>query len=307
MAVVGGVRKRRTGVRAALEILEARGLLEGIRGEVVLVKPNCVSSRNQLAATHAEALEAVLEAVTAHRPRKVILGEGSAADTWEAFRNFGYIPVAKRYGAELLDLNADETVELPAYGAQGEEIPVRVSRTALESFRVSVALPKTHDTVIVTLSLKNMVMGAIHKGDKWTVHQGYPAINVSLAALARHLLPHVGVIDGAVGMEGDGPLAGSPVEHGVALAGNDPVALDGVMAYLMGFDPQKIGYLVHAASLGLGTLGLSGIELVSLGAVSLKELVRPYRPHRAYREQLHWSPTGTPLEGILSSLGASRG
>ncbi|HIE54204.1 MAG TPA: DUF362 domain-containing protein, partial [Chromatiaceae bacterium] len=272
----------------------------------VLVKPNCVSSTRQLASTHVDALEAVLEAVIAHDPKRVIVGEGSAVDTEEAFRSFGYRRLLKRFDVELMDLNRDRHELLEVFARDGGTVPVRVSRTALEAIRVSVALPKTHDTVIVTLSLKNMVMGAILKGDKWRVHQGYPAINLSLTYLGRRLRPHLGVIDGFVGMEGDGPTAGTEVPHRVALAGTDPIALDAVAAYLMGFDPGEVGYLVHAQALGLGVAELGAIEILLRGAEEPRELVRRYRPHRTYAEQRRWEPWGTPLEPAYRRLIAGR-
>ncbi len=300
--VVGNVKERAEGVRRALSALISEEGLAEIRGEVVLVKPNCVSATNQLASTHVDALEAVLEAITSHDPRRVILGEGSAVDTERAFRNFGYTELLKRFDIEFLDLNKDNYEILHAFGPRGERIPVRVSRTALESYRVSVALPKTHDTVIVTLSLKNVVVGAILDGDKWRIHQGYPAINLTLAHLGKYLRPHLAVIDGFVGMEGNGPTTGTEVRHRVALAGKDPIAVDAVAAYLMGFDPREIGYLVHAQALGLGVASLGEIQVELQGAGSLGELVRRYRPHRTFRDQLRWSPEGTALEDILAGL-----
>ena len=302
VAVRGNVGERSAGVKGALAALAQRGELSGIRDRVVLVKPNCVSATNQLASTHVDALEAVLEAIVPHDPRRIIVGEGSAVDTERAFRNFGYRELEKRFDVEFLDLNKDKYEILHVFGAHGERIPVRVSRTALESFRISVALPKTHDTVIVTLSLKNMVVGAILDGDKPKIHQGYPAINLTLAHLARWLRPDLSVIDGFVGMEGDGPTAGTEVPHRVALAGTDPVAVDAVGAYLMGFDPREVGYLVHAEALGLGISSLDRISPVLLGTRKLENLVRKYRPHRTYAEQLRWDPRGTPLEPVHRAL-----
>ncbi len=302
VAVARNVEDRRAGVAAVLGALAERGEFRGLRGETVLVKPNCVSATVQLASTHVDALEAVLEAVAAHDPKRIIVGEGSAVDTDKAFRTFGYHRLAERFDVEFLDLNRDRYEILEAFGRNGERIPVRVARTALESFRISVALPKTHDTVIVTLSLKNMVVGAIQGGDKPKIHQGYPAINLTLAYLARWLRPDLSVIDGFAGMEGDGPTAGTEVPHRVALAGTDPVAVDAVAAYLMGFDPREVGYLVHAEALGLGISSLGRISPVLLGTRKLEDLVRRYRPHRTYAEQLRWDPRGTPLEPVHRAL-----
>ena len=130
-----------------------------LRGEQVLVKPNCVSASRQLSATHAGALEAVLEFIARYDPRRIILGEGSADDTLRAFRNFGYLEIAERYGAEILDLNRDRAVPVTIYDREGRPRKVPVAKTALESVRVSVALPKTHDTVIITATVKNLAVG----------------------------------------------------------------------------------------------------------------------------------------------------
>jgi uncharacterized protein (DUF362 family) len=257
------------------------------------VKPNCVSSSRQLSATHAGALEAILEFIAGYAPRRIILGEGSAEDTLKAFRNFGYLEVAERYGAEVLDLNRDRAVPLTIYDREGRPRKVPVARTALESVRVSVALPKTHDTVIITAAVKNLAVGAIQRPHKWAIHQGYPAINVNIALLARRLFPHLAVIDGHLGMEGDGPVSGAPVEHRTALAGRDPLAVDAICTYLMGFEPTQVGYLVHAARLGLGEIDLARIEVVG---AALEEARRSYRPHRTYQWQLNWAlPSDSPL------------
>jgi len=287
--LAAGAEGRRQGVEKALQLLSSReDLLPLFHGERVLVKPNCVSATRKLSATHVGALEAVLDFLTKYDPKRIILGEGSAEDTLKAFRNFGYLEVAKRYGAEILDLNRDEAVPLSIYDWGGRPRKVPVAKTALESVRVSVALPKTHDTVVITASLKNMVVGAIRNPDKPAIHQGYPAINLNLALLGRHLRPHVAVVDGFVGMEGDGPTQGDPVDHRVALAGTDSVAVDAACAYLMGFDPERVGYLVHAARLGLGVLDLAGIEVIGS---TLEKARRRYRPHRTYRKQLSWQPS----------------
>lgn len=289
MFLVHPTEGHRQGVEAALRLLSDQRDVGGLlRGEQVLVKPNCVSSTRGLAATHAEALEAVFEFLSRYDPKRIILGEGSAEDTLAAFRNFGYLELAERYGAEILDLNRDRAVPFTVYDASGRPREVPVARTALESVRVSVALPKTHDTVIVTCTLKNLAVGAIQRPHKWDIHQRHPAINLNIALLSRALCPHLAVVDGHVGMEGDGPVSGTPVEHRIALAGTDPVAVDAVAAYLMGFEPGKIGYLVHAAKLGLGTVDLTEIQVMGADAETAR---RNYRPHRTYSSQLHWAPT----------------
>ncbi|MBC7318680.1 DUF362 domain-containing protein [Candidatus Bipolaricaulota bacterium] len=286
------VRERYLAVRALLEQwAEEQG--DQVSGKEVLVKPNCVSAQRELASTHADTVRSALEVLAQLRPKKLILGEGSSEDTLRAFKNFGYLKWAERFGAEVLDLNQDAYEIRNVHGENGEHIPVRISKTALRSFRVTLAKQKTHDCVIVTLGMKNLVVGAIQKPDKVKIHQGYPTINLNLALLAKELAPHLTVIDGVEGMEGDGPVHGDPVSHGFVLVGSDPVAVDAAAATLMGFSPARIGYLVYCARFGLGQLDRENWEVVG---DSLEKAIRPYRPHRNYREQLNWELEPAVLE-----------
>ncbi|MDP7208164.1 MAG: DUF362 domain-containing protein, partial [Candidatus Bathyarchaeota archaeon] len=99
------------------------------------------------------------------------------------------------------------------------------------------AKPKTHDCVIATLSIKNVVVGSfVTAPEKEKIHQGAKAINLNIAKLAKHCMPSLGLIDGFEGMEGAGPIDGDPVRLGVASASLNPVSLDAVMAWIMGFD-----------------------------------------------------------------------
>lgn len=57
------------------------------------------------------------------------------------------------------------------------------------------------------------------------------------------------VVDGMVGMEGDGPMQGEPVDSRVVIGGADPVAVDMVAARVMGFDWCKIPVIREAFNL----------------------------------------------------------
>ncbi|MDW8152239.1 MAG: DUF362 domain-containing protein [Candidatus Bipolaricaulota bacterium] len=128
-----------------------------------------------------------MEVLAQLRPKRLLLGEGSGEDT----PHLGCLSWAETFGAEVLDLNADERVRREIHDAQRHPIPVRVARTALEIFRVPSALPKTHDYVIVTLGIRDLVRGAIPKPDRPEVHQEHPAMNRNLALLARELAPQL--------------------------------------------------------------------------------------------------------------------
>ena len=253
------------------------------------------------------------------------MSEGAAlSDTFEGYRNFGYLDLAEEYDVKLVDLNRDEWVPVQVYDRKLAPMWVRVAKTALESdFRTAVGPPKTHDVVVVTASLKNMVVGslirgrggglvqklgpitpgwlktlllaerfkgqvlsAVERSDKFAIHQGYPAINLNLYVLARLLHPHLSVIDGFMGMEGAGPIDGDPVDLRIAIASTDFLAADAVATRIMGFDIDKIGYLHYCKLKGLGVGDLNDIEI--LGNATIEGCARKFKPQPTYGQQLEW-------------------
>jgi uncharacterized protein (DUF362 family) len=154
-----------------------------------------------------------------------------------------------------------------------------MSRVLLDpnSYVVSAARMKTHDRVVATLSLKNLIFGAPIKdpGSRWgggragakndkpIAHgSGFRAINYNLFALAKQIHPHLAVIDGFEGMEGNGPVGGTAVDHRVCVASPDWLAADRVGIELMGIDYAKVGYLNFCANAGMGQGDLDQIEIV---------------------------------------------
>ncbi len=330
---------RRETVAAALEAIADRVDLRGVRR--VLVKPNFVTPDRQLAATHVDAVRAVLDFLRARYDGPVVVAEGTALrNTWEAFANYGYLSLPDEYDVVLMDLNGDETVPVTVYDRHWRPMTLQVARTAVEAdFRISVCPPKTHDTVLVTLSVKNLAMGAlvnpgaVQEGpgtalyrvgrrlpawlkqtppahaakrllapthsQKMAMHQGIPVINVNLALVARVVWPHLAVIDGWEGMEGAGPGHGEAVPWRVALAGTDALAVDALTASLMGFDPAEVGYLHYCGLLGLGEADPSRVEVV--GDVPPDAVRRPFRPHPTVDQQRRWQVAGA--EERLRALG----
>ena len=201
--------------------------------------------------------------------------------------NFGYDRLAEDYNVEFVDLNGDEYEELEGFNRRLEPLMFRVSKTILESdYLISVARAKTHDCVITTLSIKNVMVGALAtKREKEKIHQGTRAINLNIAKLAEKCMPKLGVIDGYIGMEGRGPVNGDPVELGVAAASLHPVSLDAVMAEIMGFKALEIGYLHHLNAWGAGVADIGGIEVLG---EPIEEVSVKFRPHPMYEDQLRW-------------------
>lgn len=154
----------------------------------VLVKPNFVVTHVPLAVTHEDAMRAVLDFLRARYDGRIVIAEGpSVQRAAEGFRRYGYESLARTYDAELLDLNHDEPVSVHVYDWRLRPLRLHLARSVIESdFRISVGPPKTHDAVIVTLSLKNMIMGALIS--RFT--HGQPAHNgrqISIGAISKSL------------------------------------------------------------------------------------------------------------------------
>ena len=333
---------RRDNIARALQLIEHR--IDLSRCHHVLIKPNMVSTIRQLAATHVDAIRAVLDFIRQRYDGVVSIAEGAAlAPTMQGYAHFGYMALVEPYQVQLVDLNACETVPVRIYDRRLRPFTVRMARPVVESdFRISVSPPKTHNDVIVTLSIKNMVLGSLvnpslaqpnsrsteaiihpssrpigpqaprlpqviqlarmalpgnNHSDKMAMHQGCAGINLNIALLAPRVLPHLAVIDGFQGMEGSGPNNGDPVDWKTALAGLDPVAVDHLGAFLMGFDPSQIGYLGYCTKMGLGIGDLEQMEI--LGGLKLEKVRRVFRPHPNTEREKAWHIP--EAEGLLAA------
>ncbi len=170
-------------VAQALEQIAADLDLRGVRR--VLIKPNFVVTHIPLAATHVEAVRAVLDFLRARYDGPITVAEGpSVQRAAEGFRAYGYEPLVKSHGVTLADLNDDEPYPVTVYDRRLRPLRLHLARSVVESdFRISVGPPKTHDVVIVTLSLKNMVMGSLISRH---THQA-PASGLSLERIKQLL------------------------------------------------------------------------------------------------------------------------
>jgi len=271
----------------SLKLIEAE-VKNSLRHKKIIIKPNFVSTRNQLAATHVEHVKAILDFLKEFYDKEIIIAEGAAlGNTFDGFRNFNYLELKKEYKVEFLDLNEDDYEEIEILNSKGEKFPVRISKTMLDknNYIISAAKLKTHDTVIVTLSLKNVVVGSILNGDKSKIHQGFKAINYNLFLLAKMLKPNLASIDGFIGMQGNGPVNGEPIEVKVGIASTDFLAAERIACEIMGFDFDNIGYLSYCAKAKMGNWELDKIEVVG---EEIENCRKKFKPHSSYSQQLKW-------------------
>ena len=292
---------RRRNVSTALDLV--RNDVIPKLAERVLLKPNFFSSTSQVTSTHVDAVRGALDFLQSvpNPPSEVIIAEGgNEGYSGEAFDNYGYRALASEvpFAVRFVDLNREERwQETGIVLADGSPYTVRMPQTVLDCpCPISLAVAKTHDVCVATLAFKNMVMGTLHRGDRVKMH-GFPAhdkrelpreaqtLNVNLMRVARFLTPDVGVIDGTVGLEGNGPGGTEAVPWGVAAASADTFAADAVMAKAMGFEPLDLGWLTYAHRLGYGVGDLDEIEVLG---TDIAAVATRFKPHETTGLQLQW-------------------
>lgn len=280
----------------------------------VIIKPNIVSTRNQLASTHVDALHGILDFLAPRFKGPVIIAESSAGYTTEGYENFGYRGVVSEHkprDVSLVDLNEEgKYVTHSILNGDLHMVPVRLAARLAdpEAYVICSAILKTHNTVVATLSLKNMALGApLHSArkessrwnDKRLYHGGVRQTHVDIALTIQKLQPFLGlaVLDGWEGMEGNGPGSGTLVPSKIAIASTDFVAADRVGVEAMGIDPDWIGYMRFCAEAGLGESDLAKIDV---RGAKLAEVSRKYRMHDDIERELRWMG---PMKELPEKLG----
>lgn len=222
------------------------------KGKSILLKPNLVepSRKAPHINTHPKFVQAVIEVFRQWDAREVFVaeGQGHCRDTDYVLEQSGLGAILNEADAEFVDLNHDEIFDRDnALGVTKLEtlhLPASLKRAD-----VIVSLPKmkTHHWAGVTLSMKNLfgVMPGICYGwPKNVLH--YQEIPRSILDIFATVKPHLAIIDGIIGMEGDGPIMGSPKNAGVIIMGKDLPAVDSTAARIMDIDPFRIKYLEYA-------------------------------------------------------------
>lgn len=244
--------------RAYSEDLVSR-MLEGVRqtgldvrGKRVLLKPNLVEFESSTVInTDATIVAAAVELFHRLGASDVRIGEGPGhrRDTLDLADDARYRSTIPKFESIFTDLNRDDVSPVKGFADEKEfYFPNTVLGADLI---VSLAKMKTHHWAGATLSMKNLfglVPGAIYGWPKNKLH--YIGIPRSVAELSRHFRNTYAIVDGVVGMEGNGPIQGTPKPAGVLVMGHDLVAVDSTCCRIMGIDPEKVEYLRLAADLG---------------------------------------------------------
>jgi uncharacterized protein (DUF362 family) len=269
VAIVKGLRSHGP-VAEALDLIDYRKFLEDFSR--ALIKVNFITTKTWEtgATTDPIVVEAIIRKLR-EMPLEVIVVESDAnlTNATKAFKVTGMAEMCDRNGVEWLNLRKlKERIELDIPHGQTLK-KIKVPKIVTESAIISAAKLKTHTETGVTFGMKNM-FGLLPDKFKGKYHlKGMSKVIVDINTVLR---PALTVIDGFVGMEGRGPVHGSPVHMNTIIAGADPVATDATAARVIGFDPKKISHIRNAHEKGLGE-----IENIEIIGERLENVRKPFK------------------------------
>jgi uncharacterized protein (DUF362 family) len=247
-------------------LLRGLGLFApAVRGRRVLLKPNYVEfDPRGVINTHPRLVEAAVLAFLRLDAAEVIVGEGAGhrRDTEYILDASGLDVVLRERRVRFVDLNLDAVAEAPLPAGFTGLGRLWLPRTVLGAdLLVSLPKLKMHHWAGVTLSMKNLfgiVPGAIYGWPKNVLHQaGIPHSIVDINSALE--LPRLAIVDGIVGMEGNGPIQGEARAAGVVVIGDDFPAVDATCARIMGVVPERVTHLRWAGGF-LGNIDAGRIE-----------------------------------------------
>jgi len=193
---------------------------------------------------------------------KITVGDDIQSKEKDGFLLSGYRKVCNDLGVRLVNLKQEGFREV---SCKGQILKKALISPMLHEADYILNLPKlkTHSLTVFTGAVKNM-FGIIPYGLRLDYHRLYKRGDVfsqMLVDVFSCAPPHLTIMDGIVGMEGEGPSGGSPKRVGVILASQDSVAVDAVASKIVGFNPMNIFTTQNAHERGLGTGEIEKIEI----------------------------------------------
>ncbi len=231
-------------------VMSADGLT--LKGKRVLLKPNFVEAHPERPInTHPAVIASVAHACLRLGAAEVAVGEASGhrRDPWFSVLNPALRSVLDRR-VRTSDMNHGDAAAVTNRGRRSGLREFYLARAvAMADVLISMPKMKTHHWMGVTLCLKNLfgtLPGTYYGWPKNLLH--FRGIENSVLDLAQTVKVHYNVIDGVVGMEGDGPIMGRAKPVGALVLSPFSLAADATAARLMGFDPRRILYLIQAGA-----------------------------------------------------------
>jgi uncharacterized protein (DUF362 family) len=254
-----------------------------LAGKRIVLKPNLVEyHRDRVINTHPSVVAAAIELCQREKAAEITVAEGPGhcRNVEHLVRASGLGDVLRHYRVRFVDLNHDEPAKTLNLGRLTGLDYLYLAKTVVAA-DVLISMPKlkTHHWAGATLSLKNLfgtLPGICYGWPKNELH--WRGIDNSIVDIAMTRTPDLAIVDGIIGMEGDGPLNGTPLAVGALIMGCDPLAVDATCCRIMQLRPERIAYLMLGHRRKLGLFGESQIRQVG---ETISSVTKPFAtlPH----------------------------
>ncbi len=234
-------------------------------GNTVLLKVNVIIGfpPERAATTHPAVVGAMTEIIKeAGGVPWVGDSSGAYGFTAKSLELSGIKKACEEYGGKLINF---ESTGAYSVNIDGQILKTaNIARPAIDcDVLVSMPKMKTHQLTKYTGAVKNFY-GVIPGSGKAAIHRQAPteeSLSRAVVDIYSALKPQLAVMDGIVGMEGEGATNGTPIASNVVLSCRDCVALDAVASEIMGFPHEDILTTRFANERGLGIGELDKIEV----------------------------------------------
>ncbi len=273
-------------------------------GQTVLLKPNLLSpsAPDEAVVTHPYLVGAVARLVKDCGARAIIAdspgGPFSRFLLGRTYRKAGLESVAQDTGSSL-NFNTEVIERSNPDGRLIKRFEL-IKATAEADVIINLPKLKTHAFMRLTGAAKNvfgLVPGVVKAGyhAKLVTPDRFAGMLLDLTLLVK---PSLTVMDAVVGMEGDGPAAGSPKYIGLLLASPDCISLDAAMAAITSFRRDEIPILLAAFERGIEGADISQVEILGKPLESVR--MKSFKPPRT-GDPLAFSRMPAPVRHFISN------
>ncbi len=255
----------------------------------LVIKINFVTTLNRLATTPLTSVKGFIDFIKPFYQGKIIIAEeASMGSTDKGFKRYGFKKLADQDPQTEIFDSSEDRPQLVKIKYPGGRIYLPLAKIYTGSdFIVSITRAKTHDAVVVTLGIKNLLIGAIQGGLNERMKIPHDKnLHWIMTGIAQNAYPDFVLIDATEAMEGRGPDKGVAIKANFLAAGFDALAVDSLVTYLMGFDIKDVGYLNLLRQKKFGRLYPQ--DKIQIIGSDPKRLVIPFKPHPTFEYQRQW-------------------
>ncbi|MDD4157044.1 MAG: DUF362 domain-containing protein [Candidatus Cloacimonetes bacterium] len=223
----------------------------------IIIKPNMLGAHHpdKAVTTHPIILEAVIRILKDFN-KDIVVGDspGGIIKAKQIWNILGYTDICKKYNVELIEFGKSGIVEINSISSNNQAIKFIIDKSVIDCDGI-INLPKmkTHSMMLYTGAVKNLY-GTIPGLYKSELHKMFPSPNQFTDVLSElyniiHNKIILNIMDGIIGMDGEGPSAGKPAPFELLMVSQKASSLDYIASKMMGFEIKNLAYLQNALTI----------------------------------------------------------